>query len=63
MKLRDTVSPKKLCMHCELQTMLTWCSSESCVPSALDFEVASDSVVHYCLLPLGHQVTANICHG
>ena len=30
-------------------TMLTvtWCRSECCVPSGLDFEAAGDSVVHY----------------
>ena len=59
--------PKKLCMGdvanavciVSYKTMLTMsgCSSECCVP--LDFEVASDTVVHCCFLLLVHQVIAN----
>ena len=29
--------------------MVTWCCSECCVPSGLDFEAAGGSIVRYCL--------------
>jgi len=42
-------------------TMLTvtWCHSECCVPSGLNFEAAGGSVVRYSLLR-GHRVTMNM---
>ena len=42
---------------------VTWCHSECCVPSGLDFEATSCSILCYCLssyLLQGHQVTVNM---
>jgi len=36
-------------MRCTLMVVVTWCCSECCVPSGLDFEAAVGSVVRYCL--------------
>ena len=52
-------------VHIASYTMLTatWCCSECCVPSGLNFEAAGVSVVHYCLsnyLLRGHRVTVNM---
>ena len=42
---------------------VTWCSSKCCVLSGLDFKVAGDPGVCYCLskyLLRGHQVNVNM---
>ena len=44
-------------------TWVTWCRSECCLPSGLDFGAAGGSVVCYCLsnyLLWGHRVAVNM---
>ena len=56
------VQSLELVVHTVCYTMdaVTWCRLECCVVLGLDFEAASDSVVHYHLsnfLLGGHQIT------